>query len=64
MTSGVPWRSVLRLVLFNIFVGNMDSGIKCTLSRFADSTKLSGAVNTLEEKGAIQKDLDKLERWA
>ena len=38
----------LGLALFNAFLGDMDSGIKCTLSKFADDTKLCGAVNTLE----------------
>jgi len=50
--------------LFNIFVGNMDRGIECTLINFADNTKLCGAVNMLEARDAFQKDLDRLERWA
>jgi len=28
-----------------IFVGDMDSGIECTLSEFANNTKLCGAVD-------------------
>ena len=40
--------SVLGKVLFNIFVGNMDSGIECILWKFADDIKLSSAVDMLE----------------
>jgi len=58
--SGIPEGSVLGLTLFNIFVGDMDSRIECTVSKFADDTNLCGAVNMLEGRDAVQRDLEKV----
>ena len=51
-------------VLFNIFISDTVNEIKSTPSKFADNTKMSGAVGTIEGRNDMQRDLGRLEKWA
>lgn len=60
----VPQESVLGLMPFNIFISDINSWIKWTLSKLVDDIKLCGAVDMSKGWDAILRDLDRLKRWA
>lgn len=57
--SGVLQGLELRSALFDSFVGDLDSGTECSLTKFADNTNLCVVINTLP----LQRHLGRLERW-
>lgn len=62
--SGVFQVSVLGLVLFYIFITDLDDGVEYILSKFADDPKSGGVIAVLEGHVVIQNDLSRFDKWA
>lgn len=54
----------MGLILFNIFFGDVNSGIKCTFIQFTDNTRLCAALSMLEGRDVTQRDPDTPDWWA
>ena len=48
-------------MLLNLFINDLDNGVECTLSKFADKL---GVANITDGRAAIHRDLAWVKNWA
>ena len=62
--SGIPQGSVLEPVLFLVFIDDLEEGLMSDVLKFADDTKFFRRVGLEEDRGVLQRDLDRLVNWS
>ena len=65
MISGVPQGSVLGPLIFLILIGDIDKDIvKAIVKSFADDTRATNPIKSIEDTILLQEDLDRIYSWS
>ena len=64
VTSGILQGLILGPLLFDIFIMDQDDRTECMPSKSADDAKLEGGFDTTDSCSVIQRNLNRLEKWA
>ncbi len=64
VTSGIPQGSVLRPVLYVLFINDLPETVSSEVFLFADDTKIFKVIKGKEDQKRLQEDLDALNEWS
>jgi len=64
VTSSVIQGSVLGPTCFIMYINDLEENVDCSVSKFADDTKMYMDVSTKEGNRVLQRDIDKVVEWA
>jgi len=62
--SGVPQKSVLGPVLFICYINDMSNTVSSFIYMYADDTKVSREVGSIQDSTILQTDLNQIHTWS
>ena len=60
----MPQGSVLGPCLFVIYINDIDDAVSSKILKFADNTKITASISSVEERNMLQTDLTRLMEWS